>query len=191
MRMHHTVTLFLRTSVALFMTCALPAHAQTPGTFTALAKVTSSGGTSVESPFTIDVKRFATDKERDALLDAIRKGGTDGARMMLTKQPDAGTLQLGSRTTTVKYAYVRSMGSGRLITAITGDPIVFIGAGVPDAKPTKGYSLGVVMLEVPDKGMGQGELVPAAHIRVDAQNAVVTEDYNAANVVRLTNVAAK
>lgn len=192
MHLHDFATFIRHTSIAaLLITCASPAHAQTSGTFTALAKVTSSGGTSAEAPFTITVKRFATDAERDALIDAVKKGGTEAARLLLTKQPDAGTLQLGGRTTSVKYAYVRSLGGGRLITAITGEPIVFIGAGMPNAKDKAGYTLGLVMFEVPESGMGQGEVVPAANIRVDAQNAIVTEDYSAANVVRLTNVATK
>jgi len=191
MRMHNFVTIIRLTSVAVLLTCASPARAQTSGTFTALAKVTSPAGTSVEAPFTIDVKRFATDAERDALIDTIKKGGSEAARLLLMKQSDAGTLQLGGRTASVKYAYARRIGNGRLITAITGEPIVFIGAGMPNAKDTAGYMLGLVVFEVPETGAGQGEVVPAAKIRVDAQGAVVTEDYSAANVVRLANVAAK
>jgi hypothetical protein len=192
MRMHDFVTIIRHTSVAAFlMTCAWPAHAQTSGTFTAVAKVSSSAGAAVEAPLTVTVKRFATEDERTALVNAIRDGGTGSAQVLLTKQPDAGTLQLGGRTTSIKYAYVRPTADGRLITAITGEPIVFIGAGMPGAKETSGYMLGLVILEVPANGAGQGEMVPAARIRVDAQNAVVTEDYSAANVVQLTNVAAK
>ena len=37
---------------------------------------------------------------------------------------------------------------------------------------------------------GSGEVAPAAKVKVDAQNAVVTDDYGA-EVVRLSNVVRK
>jgi hypothetical protein len=193
MRAQHFITVIVRIVPAVALTCiaAAAVHAQSAQTFSASARVTSAGGTSVESPFSMEIKRFATDAERDALVRTISKGGTDAAQQMLARQAAVGTLQLGGRTVPVKYAYARAMGSGRLITAVTGEPIVFLGAGMPEAKPKAGYSLALVMLEVSDSGPGQGELVPAAKVRIDAQNAVVTEDYSPANVIRLVNVAKK
>jgi hypothetical protein len=44
---------------------------------------------------------------------------------------------------------------------------------------------------MPEKGPGTGELSPAAKLRVDAQGAIVTEDFNQAEMVRLTDVVRK
>ena len=96
----------------------------------------------------------------------------------------------GSRPATIKYAYARSIGDGRLLTLITADPIVLLGAGLPDAKPAAGYDLGLVLLEVAASGPGKGELVPAAKVKIDAQGAVVTEDYSG-ETVQLTQILRK
>jgi hypothetical protein len=47
-----------------------------------------------------------------------------------------------------------------------------------------------VLLELKASGPGKGEIAPAAKVRVDAQNAIVTEDYGA-ELVQLTNVVKK
>ena len=60
----------------------------------------------------------------------------------------------------------------------------------PDAKPRTGLDLGVVLLDVDVLGSGQGEMAPAATVRVDTQNAVVRDDYGA-EVVRLSKISRK
>ena len=101
------------------------------------------------------------------------------------------SIELGSRKTAIKYAYARTLGGGdRLLTLVTAQPVFFLGAGAPEAKPKAGYDLGLVLLELKASGPGKGELVPAAKVRVDAQNAIVTEDYGA-EMVQLTNVVKK
>jgi len=77
-----------------------------------------------------------------------------------------------------------------LITVVTAEPILLVGAGAPGAKPAAGFDLGLVILEVAGSGAGHGELVPATKIRLDQKDAIVTEDYHDV-IVRLTNVAAR
>jgi len=165
------------------------AHAQTE-TFTAVAMVKGAAIGAGVANMTVTVNRLATDAERDALLAAVKQGGTAAARTLLRGKPDVGTLQLGSRPATIKYAYARSVGDGRLLTLITADPIVLLGAGLPEAKPAAGYDLGLVLLEVAASGPGKGELVPAAKVKIDAQGAVVTEDYSG-ETVQLTQILRK
>jgi hypothetical protein len=174
----------LFTLVALAGTVS-PAWAQAE-TITATASVKNASGASTNAPVTVVVDRFATDAEREALLAAVKSGGTAAARELLTKQRDAGTLQLGSQRVAVKYAYARSTGSGRLITVITAQPI-----GGPDAKPKPGFDLGLALLELTASGPGHGELSPAAKVRIDAQGAIVTEGATPADTVQLSNVAKK
>jgi hypothetical protein len=177
---------------AIALICIVPsARAQMKETITAVAEVKTEGGAVASAPVTLVIERFATDEEQRALIAAVKKNGTEAARQLLMKRDKAGTLQLGTRTTVIQYAFVRALGSGRLITAITTEPILFLGAGVPDAKPTAGYPLGLALIEVPGSGAGRGELVPAARIRVDENEAIVTEAYNAANTIRLERVEKK
>ena len=123
-----------------------------------------------------------------ALLTAVTHGGT-AARALLASRKTAGSIQVGAKQTPIKYAYARPAGSGRLITLITAEPIYFVGGDLPDAKPKAGYDLGLVLLDL-SSAKGSGEVAPAAKIKVDAQNAVVTDDYGA-EVVRLTNIVRK
>ena len=192
MKTHQLVNVVRAASVALVavMCVVTSASAQGQETLTATATLKSAGGASASAPLTAVIARFATDAERDALIAAVKSGGTSAARDLLAKRADAGSIQLGAKRTPIKYAYARSTGSGRLITLVTSEPVGFVGAGLPDAKPKAGYDLGLVLLEVDASGGGKGELAPAAKVRVDAQNAIVTEDYGA-EVVHLSNVAKK
>jgi hypothetical protein len=155
-------------------------------TFTADATVTRANGTQTSARLTAVVQSFATEAERDALIAAVRKGGT-AARDLLVSHSDAGVIEVGSKRTPVKYAYSRPVGSGQLITVITAEPIQFVGGDLPDAKAKAGYDFGLVLFEVDPSKPASGEVAPAAKIRIDTNGAIVTEDYGA-EVVRLSNV---
>jgi hypothetical protein len=174
------------TASALFIAVALVAAQPRGETFTADATVSRPNGTVASAKLTASVEAFATEAERDALIAAVGKGGT-AARDLLAGRKDVGSIQVGAAKTAVKYAYVRSTGSGRLITLVTAQPIHFVGGDLPDAKPRAGYDLGLVLLDVDPSKPGKGEVAPAAKVKVDAQKAIVTDDYGA-EVVRLSNV---
>jgi hypothetical protein len=182
----------IRTSLfcLVALTCSAASARAQSETFTGAASVKAAGGASASAPVTITVDRFATDADQAALVAAAKSGGT-AARDWLAKRGDAGTLQVGARKTPIKYAYVRKTGGGRLITVATAEPIVFVGAGLPDAKSPAGFDLGFVLLDLPASGPGQGELSPAAKVSVNPQGAIVTEDFNKAGVVHLSNVVKK
>jgi hypothetical protein len=150
--------------------------------------VKRANGTEAAAKLTVTIRTLATNAQRDALIAAVKQGGT-AARDLLVKGQDVGSVQIGDRTTPVKYAYARSVGAGRLITVVTAEPIYFVGGGLPEAKPKAGYDLGLVLLDL-SSTPGHGEAAPAAKVKVDAQNAIVTEDYGA-DVVRLSNVVQK
>jgi len=159
-------------------------------TITAMARVKSAAGADASAPVSVVVDRFSTDGERDELMAALKKGGTAAVRDLLAGRAQIGSVQVGGTNTAIKYVYARAMGDGRLITAVTGSPIAFIGAGLPGAKPTTGFDLGLVLLEVAASGPGRGEIVPAAKIKLNDQGAIVTDDYSS-EVVQLSNVVRK
>lgn len=171
------------------MLVAISAQArQTSDTISADATVKSAGGVKASAPVVVTIKRYSTDAERDALLASLKKGGTASARELLAKQADLGAVQVGARQTPIKYAFRRSTGGGQLVTVVTAEPMLFLGGGVPDAKPKSGFDLGLVLLDT--TGKGSGELVPATKIRVNADGAIVTEDYSG-EVIALSNVRRK
>lgn len=154
--------------------------------FTATAAVKGASGSAATVPLTIVVDKFSTDAERESLLKVLKGGGT-AARELIARRPAVGSLQIGTRSTPIKYAYAVSTGDGRLITIVTGSPIVLDGAGraAPAAKP--GFDLGLVLLTLPAAGPGTGDLVPATKIRVEQDNSIVTEDASP-DLVKLSNV---
>ena len=188
---YHGYLAVLRTGAVVAGSLLLVAStARAAETFTANASVKTAAGASASAPMTVTIDRFADDSERDALLKAVKNGGTPAAHEMLKGGKDVGTLQLGGRSTAIKYAYARAMGASRLITVVTCEPIVYLGAGLPEPRAKAEYKLALAVFEVNDAGTGSGELSPASKVKVNEQGAVVTEDYGA-DVVRLTKVAKK
>jgi hypothetical protein len=163
--------------------------AAAPETFTATATV-KKGGASASAPVTVNVTKYATDAERESARKTIREGGTAGLKAMLGKMPDAGFIQLGDRKTAVKFAMERPTSGGRLITAVTAQPILYLGGGVPDSQAVAGYDVAIAMFEVQTSGSGVGDLSPAAKVELDDKGALVIGDYGKA-VVWLNNIAVK
>src|SRR5206468_10807013 len=119
------VSRFHRIGAAALL-CLVPlARAQASETITATASVKSSGGVAAMAPLSVAVDRFSTDTERDEILAALKKDGTEGVRRLLLTRPPIGTLKIGNQLTVIKYIYSRTVGDGRLITAVTGSPIAF------------------------------------------------------------------
>jgi hypothetical protein len=168
---------------------ASPARAQSSAeTFTATASVKTAGGTSITSPVTISIARWTSDADRDKAVAALKSGGNAALKKALDALPEAGTIQIGSGKTTLRFARALDSGSGRIITVLAAQPILYLGAGAPEAKPKAGFDLSVALFEVDAAGKGTaGDLAPAATLKFDA---FVIEDYGA-EAVRLTAIAKK
>jgi hypothetical protein len=145
-------------------------------TFTATASV-RSGAVSASAPVTVTVTQYSSATDRAAVMAAVREAGTEGLRKALAALPDAGFIQLADRRTPIKYAGQRPTDTGRLLTLVTAEPILFLGAGIPAARSKDGFDVAVAMLEVPEKGAGSGELVPAGKVSLDEGGALLIEDY--------------
>src|SRR5262249_38993748 len=138
-------------------------------TFTATA-AGANGGASV--PLTLVVQRYTSDGDRNKLIDALKKGGTEAARTLLMKGRDVGSVDLGGKQTPIKYVYSRKTLTGRQVTAVTAAPLAVAGA----APPAAGFTLGLVLLDLDASGPGRGDLVPATKVRVTDDGAFETED---------------
>jgi hypothetical protein len=164
------------------------AHGQSSvETFTATATVKTAGAASASAPVTIVVDRKMSQSEADTLTAAFKTGGATALRKALAGVPATGSVQVGSGSPTpTRLTLERPTDKGRLLTIVTDRPILFLGAGVPGAKPKEGYDFAVVDIEVDGKGSGTGTLSPAARITVK-QGAFVVDDY-ASEQVRLVDV---
>jgi len=175
-------------SLALLVPATTPARAQAGAeTFSATATVKTSGGATATAPVTIVVDRKMSQSEADRFLTAFKTGGAAALRKALAGVPAVGSVKLGtSAPTPARLAIERRTDKGRLLTIVTDTPILFLGAGLPGAKPKEGYDFGLLDLEVDDAGNGKGVVSPAAKITVEKDMFVVS-DYSL-ELVQLTAV---
>jgi hypothetical protein len=146
-------------------------------TFTATATVKTAGAASATAPVTITVDRIMTQQEADGLLAAFKSGGAAGLHKALKGVKPTGSIALGGgKPTPTRLAVERQTDKGRLITMVTDTPILHLGKGLPDAKPTQGYDFAVLDLEIASGG-GTGTLTLAAKVTVKG-GAFVVEGYS-------------
>ena len=150
-------------------------------TFSATASVKSDALTGT-APVRITIERFATEAERASAMKAVKSGGTPALHKVLMKMKNSGTLQLGKKKTPIKYAYASSTGAGRIISILTAAPMIHLGAGLPDAKPKAGYDVAVVLLVLDANNAGEGELDPAAKVKMNESGAIEIDDYGDAKI---------
>jgi hypothetical protein len=164
-----------------------PGYAQTPETFTATAAVKTAGAAAASAPVTIVVDRKMPQSEADSLVGAFKAGGPSALRKALVGVPATGSVQLGAgKPTPTRLTIERPTDKGRLLTIVTDQPILFLGAGAPGSKPREGYDFAIIDIEVDAKGIGSGTLAPAAKVTLK-EGVFVVEDY-ASELVRLTGV---
>ena len=175
---------------ALLLATTSAAIAQTGETFTATAAVKAAGGASASAPVTIVVDRTMPQAEADKLAAAFKSGGVAALRTALKGVKPTGSVTLGKgKPTPSRITIERATDKGRLLTIVSDQPILFLGAGVPDAKAKEGYDFSVVDIEVDAKGSGSGTLAPAAKIELKG-GAFVVSDF-ASELVQLTAVTKK
>ena len=174
-------------SGALLMTSASPRGQSAAEVFTATAAVKAAGGAAASAPVTITIDRKMSQSEADALAAAFKAGGAAALRKGLAAIPPTGSVRIGTGSATpTRFTIERVTGAGRLLTILTDQPLLFLGASLPGAKPKEGYDFAVIDIEVDAKGNGSGTLAPAAKLRMN-QAAFVVDDYGA-ELVRLTAV---
>jgi hypothetical protein len=176
--------------LALGIAAAAPwsVRAQGAETFQATASVKTAGGASATAPVIIKVDRKTPQAEADKLSAAFKSGGVAGLKSALKGVAPTGSIQLGKgKPVPTRIAIERTTDKGRLLTLVTDTPILFLGSGLPDAKPKAGYELGIVDIEVDAQGHGKGTMAPAAKVQA-IQGAFSVQDYGA-ELVQLTDVA--
>ena len=156
--------------------------------FTATAAVKGAGGASASAPVTITIDRKMPQKEAETFTNAFKSGGAAALRKALMGVAPTGSVKIGAGSVTpTRITIERASGRGRLLTIVTDQPLLFLGAGVPGAKPKAGYDFAIIDIEVDATGSGAGTVAPAAKIKMNG-DAFVVEDYGGVEIVRLTGV---
>jgi hypothetical protein len=171
-----------------FVTSAavLAAQRDAPETFTATATTKTAGGATATAPVIITVERTMSRQEARRLVQAFRAGGAAGLRKALDGVAPTGVVRVAAHEVAARLTIERLTDKGRLLTIVTDQPLLFLGAGLPGAKPRDGFDFAVIDLEIDAHGAGTGTLAAAARITA-RQDTFVVKDY-ADDIIRLTAV---
>ena len=168
--------------------CPLVAAAQSyPITVVASAEASGASG-ALTGTLTIHVEQLMHDLDFKKAADALKYGGYLKVVPVLRQLPQIGYVKIGDRQTPIKYARERTE-KPRLVLA-TDHPVYFVGGGSPGAKPTAGYELAVIQLDLDAQGNGTGTMAAAARVKPAPDGSVILDDYASAPV-KLTIKPAK
>jgi len=156
--------------------------------FTATASVKTAAGATATAPLELAITRKMPQGQAETLVNAFKTGGAAAFKKALAGVAPTGTVQIGTAAKVpTRLTIERVTGVGRLLTVVTDQPLLFLGASLPGAKATAGYDFAVIDIEIDAKGSGSGTLAPAAKLRVNQQGALVVDDYGV-EAVRLLSV---
>jgi hypothetical protein len=158
-------------------------------TFSAFAAALGTGKTAV---IHIDIFRWSTDEEREALLTTLVEFGPDKLLDALQKiRPPVGTIRTSTSLAYDLY-YARNNPApdgGRHVVLATNRRVNFREAAT-NARSMQ-YQFTLVEIHLDKSGKGEGKLVPAAKVSWDkASKKIEIENYNVLPV-DLLNVTAK
>jgi hypothetical protein len=159
-----------------------------PETFVGKARVENPGVAAAETPITIRIDRYPSERELQVMEGALATGGSEAFVAALRKAPPVGRLEAGSQAFTIRWARQRPTPSGRVITLVVDTPVFFVGAGVPGAKPRAGFDVAVLQLVMHSAGIGEGTMAPAARVKPGATPGSVQVDDYAGRMMKLVSI---
>jgi hypothetical protein len=180
----------------LFLAAIVPVVAQAPQgpggpeTFSANARAENAAGVAVSAPIAIHVDRYTPEFDRNAVQEGLRVGGYPGFISALRKAPAVGTVQIGKRTFTIRWARETPSAAGRTIVFVTDKPIAFLKTA-DDTKSRAGYLVGLIRLTVDAHGSGSGEMAAAARVKQGGEAGVQVDDFAGDTPVVLSAVTRK
>jgi hypothetical protein len=183
MRVRESLARFALVSmVALAMAPA--AGAQTPNTknsapetFKANGYVAGAAGAAA-SEITMQVDRYSTEADRDAVANALKHGGYPAFLTALRQAPPVGKVTVAGQTVDIRWAREQVLTNSRSIVLITDKPVFFVGGGATNAKPRAGYEVAVMEFTIDNSGLGvKGTMAAAARVKPGGATGVQIDDY--------------
>ena len=173
-------------AVPLTLAAAQAGKSPAPESFRANGQITGAAG-GAASAMMIKIDRYTSDADHATLASTLKSGGHAAFVEALRKAPAIGTLTIGDRSFTVRWARTQPVGADhRRVAFVTDQPIFFAGAGAVDAKPTAGYDLGVVEFTIDAVGLGKGTMAAAAKVKAGGPTGVEVEDYSGKRIELMT-----
>lgn len=150
-----------------------------PETFQITASVlpAANAGGAIIVPITVQIDRYTPEYARTKMTDGLKYGGYPGFLLALRETAAAGSLQVAGQSFAIRWAREEKAENGRRITLVTDQPVHFIGGGRRGAKPTAGYEVAVVLLNVDAAGRGDGTMAAAARVKPKDVTGVQVDDY--------------
>ena len=185
------MTVLLLGAPAWIAAQAVPPATGAPEVFTATANAKNASG-AMSGTLDVRVNRYTPDFDRKTVEEALRLGGYPRFLTALRNAPEVGQLVLGGgQPYAIRYAREKVEAGNRTILVVTDRPVFFVTGGRPaDAKPRAGYEVGLVQIQLDEKGQARGTMAAAARVRPDGDGGVLLDDY-AEQPITLTNVVRK
>lgn len=142
--------------------------------FTATAVMTTSQGTR-SMPVTFIVRNY-TSMDRARSLEEVLANGGQGALLATLKGMNNGRIRLGALEMPVSLVAAEEIRDGYRYFFITARRLHV--EEVNSSSPSLDYPFGVAVFELGDFGTGDGEIYPAAAIRIDDEGSVVIQEYD-------------
>jgi hypothetical protein len=142
------------------------------------AAVTTNLGRDSDIPIQIDLLRFTSDEDRQALVAAVAERGIEALQPQLAGKPSLGFLWTNSSVGyLIRYAARSPLpGGGERIVIATDRPLGAYGLQpwqpAPPAEATA-YPFTVLELQLDSKGAGLGTFSLAARVEVDAATSTL------------------
>jgi hypothetical protein len=163
---------------------AVSAAEPTPGReFEATAKVNTRQGSRTMT-LTLLASRYSSLEEAGHLAALLATGG-QGAVLSSLKGRNDGLLRLGALEFPISLAIAEPVGKGYRYIFVTARKIRV--EEVNEGADSLDYPFGVAVFELGDFGRGEGEIYPAAALRIDEDGNVEVEQYEI-HPGRLTDV---
>lgn len=132
----------------------------------ARAYTLSGGGTSTFN-VEIGIKRWSTDEERSAFLNAIKEGGTKGLTQAFVEAEDLGFIRFGNGYESLRYAYEFKQGDKRTIIIATDRPLRY--GEVSRALRSQAYTVSMGTIELDEKNKGSGTIAPYCEVEFNEE----------------------
>jgi len=179
---------------ALLLALAGGAGAQTmgePERFTAFAVNMGSIGRGGANTVTIEIERWSTEAERDALIKAFQEKGPDGLLKALQKSKRVGFMRLpNSLGYDLRFArQVPGEDGGRRIVIATDRRIGFEEAR--QQARTMDYPFNLTEIRFNAQGEGEGRMAVATKITYNKEKQVLELENYSSEPLRLTTVRAE
>ncbi|HXV61921.1 MAG TPA: hypothetical protein VEK15_14585 [Vicinamibacteria bacterium] len=148
----------------------------------------------VSTTLQINVTRWTTDEERNALFATLIEKGQEGLVGALQKQEETGFVRLtgrGAQLTTFpseRLRYARQMdvdGKRRLVLAMDR-PISFWEAA--NQPRWRDYDMTLIVMDVDQEGKGEGQLAMAVRLVVDQEKKTLMIENFGTEPIRLTSI---